>query len=79
MVPLFLSPRRVFRFIRDPKTAWGPKLGLFLAIAYLIMPIDLVPDLVPLVGWLDDVGAMGLALAWLERTLRKADSIPQDP
>lgn len=79
MVPLFLSPRRVWRFYRDPKTAWGPKLGLFLAIAYLIMPIDLVPDLMPLVGWLDDVGAVGLALGWLERTLRKAESLPQDP
>jgi len=37
------------------------------AVAYLLMPIDLIPDLVPVLGWLDDVGAIGAALAFLAR------------
>ena len=32
-----------------------------LAFLYLASPIDIIPDIVPLVGWLDDVGVLGWA------------------
>lgn len=32
------------------------------AVAYLLLPIDLVPDFIPVVGFLDDLGAGLLAL-----------------
>ena len=39
---------------------------LILALFYIISPIDLIPDVIPVVGWLDDaavaVGAGALAL-----------------
>lgn len=37
---------------------------LILALAYLVMPIDLIPDVFPPVGWIDDVAILPL-LAWL--------------
>jgi uncharacterized membrane protein YkvA (DUF1232 family) len=38
---------------------------IVLAILYILSPIDLVPDVIPVVGWADDlvVGAGALALA----------------
>lgn len=46
------------------------KLIALVAIVYVVCPIDLIPD-VPLVGWLDDLGVMGLATAWLIRVVAR--------
>ena len=31
---------------------------ILLAIAYFIWPIDIIPDIIPLIGWIDDVIAL---------------------
>jgi uncharacterized membrane protein YkvA (DUF1232 family) len=36
------------------KTPWGAILSLFAALLYGASPIDLIPDLIPLIGWVDD-------------------------
>ena len=61
-----LRPRALWRYLRDPAKPWGPKLAVAAAVAYFIFPLDLIPD-VPLVGFLDDVGVLGAALAYLAR------------
>jgi uncharacterized membrane protein YkvA (DUF1232 family) len=38
-----------------------PYIVIFLGIAYGIWPIDIIPD-VPIVGWIDDVGVLGVAI-----------------
>jgi len=48
--------RGLYRFLRDPKADWKPKAAVALGILYLVWPLDLVPDFIPLVGWLDDLG-----------------------
>lgn len=69
---LSLRPRAVWKFLNDSKAPLGPKVALVAAIAYLVMPIDLIPE-VPLLfaGLLDDLGIMSLALAWLAQQVAK--------
>lgn len=48
--------------LESPKTPLRAKIQIYGALGYLILPIDLVPDLLPAVGYVDDLGALGLAL-----------------
>ena len=40
--------------LRDPRTPNAAKLTTVLAILYVISPVDLVSDFIPILGWLDD-------------------------
>jgi uncharacterized membrane protein YkvA (DUF1232 family) len=41
--------------LRDPRVPRRAKIGLGLAAAYVLSPIDLIPEIIPVVGWADDV------------------------
>lgn len=40
-------------------------LIIVLSVLYILSPLDLVPDVIPVIGWLDDVGALGLIVSTL--------------
>lgn len=40
---------------RDPRTPWYGKLFAALVVAYAFSPIDLIPDPIPVLGYLDDL------------------------
>jgi uncharacterized membrane protein YkvA (DUF1232 family) len=42
------------RVLKDERTPARAKIFLGLAIAYLCMPFDLIPDFIPRIGYLDD-------------------------
>jgi uncharacterized membrane protein YkvA (DUF1232 family) len=50
---------------RDPRTPWYAKLLVAAIVAYALSPIDLIPDFVPVLGYLDDLVLIpaGIALA----------------
>lgn len=50
---------------RDPRTPWIARLLVVGIIAYALSPIDLIPDFVPVLGYLDDLilVPLGIALA----------------
>ena len=56
------------RVLRDARTPRRTRVVLVLAIGYLLMPIDLVPDFLPVIGVLDDAIVVALTLRWIVRT-----------
>lgn len=47
---------------RDPRVSRQDKVVAVLAAAYLVSPVDLVPDKIPVLGQLDDLSVAALAL-----------------
>lgn len=45
----------VARLLKDPRVPRRAKISLGLAAAYVMSPIDLIPEVIPVVGWADDV------------------------
>ncbi|MBB6611424.1 DUF1232 domain-containing protein [Pontibacter sp. Tf4] len=56
---------------RDARVKWYVRLLLAIAIGYTISPIDLVPDLVPVFGFLDDVVAVTLGVGFSYQLLSR--------
>ncbi|WP_158371698.1 YkvA family protein [Cellulosimicrobium cellulans] len=46
--------RLVRRLAADPTLPRGVRVRLWLLLGYLALPFDLVPDMIPVVGWADD-------------------------
>lgn len=55
------------RLLSDPRVSRRRKLVLALLAGYLAMPLDLVPDFIPIVGQLDDLIIAALALRYALR------------
>jgi uncharacterized membrane protein YkvA (DUF1232 family) len=45
----------VYLAARDPRVPWYAKTVALLVAAYALSPIDLIPDFIPVLGYLDDV------------------------
>ena len=45
----------LFLAVRDPRTPWYAKVVAACVVAYAFSPIDLIPDFIPVLGYLDDV------------------------
>jgi uncharacterized membrane protein YkvA (DUF1232 family) len=54
--------RLVRRLAGDTTLRRGVRVRLWLALGYLLSPIDLVPDFIPVIGFADDAIIMSLAL-----------------
>jgi len=55
----------VYLAARDPRTPWYAKALIFFVVAHTFSPIDLIPDFIPILGYLDDliITPLGIALA----------------
>ena len=45
----------VYYAARDPRTPWYAKALVFFVVAHTFSPIDLIPDFIPVLGYLDDL------------------------
>ena len=59
----------LFRFFRDPRASMLGKLFLVACVAYVVWPADAIPDVIPVVGWLDDFGVAALAIGYVSRVV----------
>ena len=63
-LPLRAKARLLWRMVRDPHVPLRAKCVLPAIVLYIAMPIDLIPDFIPVLGQLDDllVTVLGLGL-----------------
>ena len=61
--------RRLWIALCHPAAPSWLKLGTALIVVYVLSPIDLVPDVIPFVGVVDDLVVVPLAIRWLLRHL----------
>ena len=57
---------------RDPRVPWPVKLLALLVAGYALSPIDLIPDIIPVLGYLDDVLLVPLGVLLVIRLLPPA-------
>jgi uncharacterized membrane protein YkvA (DUF1232 family) len=55
--------RYYFLILSDPKTPWLVKLILAAGLLYILVPMDLVADTIPFLGWLDDMAVASFIIA----------------
>ncbi len=60
--------RLLKRLAVDPEMPRRIRVGLFVVIAFVVSPIDVIPDVIPVIGFVDDVIIVGLVLCWVSRT-----------
>ncbi len=56
---------------KDPRVPWYAKLFGALVVAYALSPIDLIPDFIPVLGYLDDLILIPLGIAFTVRMIPK--------
>jgi uncharacterized membrane protein YkvA (DUF1232 family) len=54
---------------RDPRVPWYAKLLVAFVVAHTLSPIDLIPDFIPVLGYLDDLIITPLGLALVMRLI----------
>lgn len=61
---------------RDPRTPWYVKALIFFVVAHTFSPIDLIPDFIPILGYLDDLiitpGGIWLAVRLIPADMMEA-------
>jgi uncharacterized membrane protein YkvA (DUF1232 family) len=67
LLPVLKRPGAIWRYLRNPDAPKAPKLFLLFAVLYVLMPLDLIPDMAPIITWLDDIGVATMALSWVTK------------
>ena len=62
-----------FLALKNKKTPWYAKAVAAITVAYALSPIDLVPDFIPILGYLDDLIVLPLLVALTVRLIPKED------
>lgn len=60
--------RALYLARQDPRVPWLAKLVIAVVVAYALSPIDLIPDFIPILGYLDDLVLVPLGI-WLAVSL----------
>ena len=63
--------KALFNYFSDRKIPWYRKSIVVGALVYFIMPIDSIPDIAPLIGYLDDLGVITAVIKYLGSELNQ--------
>jgi uncharacterized membrane protein YkvA (DUF1232 family)/GTPase Era involved in 16S rRNA processing len=64
---------KLWRLMTSASVGGTEKFAIIAALLYLISPLDFIPDFIPVLGWLDDLGIAGFVFAYV---LQRADQLP---
>jgi uncharacterized membrane protein YkvA (DUF1232 family) len=80
-IPVLISLRAriasLWRAFRDPATPLFAKAVMVGALLYIICPLDLIADVIPIIGWLDDAAMLPLAIAAFEAIIARRAARPR--
>jgi uncharacterized membrane protein YkvA (DUF1232 family) len=62
----------LFLAARHPRTPWYARLFVAAIVAYALSPIDLIPDFIPVLGYVDELILLPLAIALAMRMIPPA-------
>ena len=68
----------LWRAFIAPETPWHLKALMLLVPAYLLSPIDLIPDLVPILGFLDDFVVIPLLVSMIVKMIPRPVQVRPD-
>ena len=61
----------VFLALKDQRTPWYAKMIAAVVVVYALSPIDLIPDFIPVLGYLDDLVILPMLIAWCVKCIPK--------
>jgi uncharacterized membrane protein YkvA (DUF1232 family) len=63
----------LYQMIRDKEYTLDTKTKLTIAgaLAYVVLPIDIIPDFLPIVGWIDDAFVLGFTINSLSEEIER--------
>ncbi len=55
----------LYKYMKDSEVSWYRKGIVVGALVYFLIPVDAIPDLTPLVGYLDDLGVITAVIKYM--------------
>lgn len=66
-----MNVAHVATYVRSRSVSRWKKLLGVLAVIYAVAPVDFIPDVIPIFGWLDDIGFLTVAFGFIVRDMAK--------
>jgi len=54
-----------------PEVPWFTIASIVVALLYILNPLDIVPDFIPGIGYIDDLAVMSISMGWIETDIHK--------
>ena len=74
-IPNIKEPYTLHLMISDPRTRRYPRMWavaiMGVMLAYTFSPLDIIPDTIPIIGWMDDLVLVPIAFILIEKILPK--------
>jgi len=74
---LLKKTKQLYQFFISSDITALQKALVAVALIYIIFPLDLIPDYIPIVGWLDDLGIAGFALNYIFSQMNRVDELTE--
>jgi uncharacterized membrane protein YkvA (DUF1232 family) len=69
-VPFVSEVLAIWYAARDPETPTTAKAMIMAALAYFVLPLDAIPDILPAIGYTDDAAVIAAVIAIVSRNIK---------